>query len=111
MRNASLMTAIWPLSLLGLAACGNAENATQDSSLDQSTDRAAVLALACSGCHSDRSGAIASLTGYPSDLMRDSLLAYKTDPNGTTVMHRLARGYSDADIELISAYLGAEDAS
>lgn len=111
MRNASPMTAIWPLSLLGLAACGGAETAPQSLSPDQSTDRAAVIALACSGCHSDQSGAIASLTDYRSDVMRDSLLNYKTDLDGTTVMHRLARGYSDADIELISAYLGTEEAS
>ena len=111
MRNASLMTAIWPLSLMGLAACGGAETTPQSLSLEQSTDRAAVIALACSGCHSDQSGAITSLTDYPSDLMRDSLLNYKTDLDGTTVMHRLARGYSDAEIDLISAYLGTEEAT
>ena len=111
MRNASLMTAIWPLSLMGLAACGGAETTPQNLSMEQSTNRAAVIALACSGCHSDQSGAITSLTDYPSDLMRDSLLNYKTDLDGMTVMHRLARGYSDAEIDLISAYLGTEEAT
>jgi cytochrome c553 len=105
------MSAIWPLSLLGLAACGGSETTTQSRSIDQSTDQVAVISLACSGCHSDQSGAIASLKNYPSSLMRDRLFNYKTDLDGTTVMHRLARGYSDTDIELISAYLGAEEAS
>ena len=76
----------------------------------ESTDRAKQLALACSGCHSSEAGAIASLDGYSVDLMEQSLLAYKSDEDGTTVMHRLARGYSDTDIKLISAYLGQEDA-
>lgn len=35
--------------------------------------------------------------------------AYKTEESGTTVMHRLARGYTDEDIALIAAYLTTQD--
>ena len=35
-----------------------------------------------------------------------ALSDYRNDAEGTTVMHRLMRGYSEADIEAISAYLG-----
>jgi len=33
-------------------------------------------------------------------------MAYKSDQSGTTVMHRIARGYTQTEIETISAYLG-----
>jgi cytochrome c553 len=35
---------------------------------------------------------------------------YKSETSGTTVMHRLARGYTDEDIALIAAYLTTLDA-
>jgi len=60
--------------------------------------------LACAGCHSETSTAVVSLDGYGAEALRDSLLRYKAETDGTTVMHRLARGYSDADIELLANY-------
>lgn len=103
-----------PLALLLIAACGNEVGRDQSSDapdLTIATDRGAVLALACSGCHSSESGAIVSLDSYDADQMRDALLQYQSDANGTTVMHRLARGYSAEDIDLVSAYLGQSDGS
>ncbi|MEL6415308.1 MAG: hypothetical protein AAFQ15_10270, partial [Pseudomonadota bacterium] len=96
------------LSLLGLAACGGADAPDQSQTLDAQTGKAALLAAACSGCHSDVSDGIASLQGYSVEALQASLSNYKSDADGTTVMHRLARGYSETDIELISLYLGAE---
>ena len=107
------LSALGALRLLGLAACG-ADNSSNEMMVDlsvaESTNRAAQLALACSGCLSPDAGAIAFLDGYSANLMEQSLLSYKSGANGTTVMHRLARGYSDADIKLISEYLGHEAA-
>ncbi|KCZ94123.1 c-type cytochrome [Hyphomonas johnsonii] len=39
------------------------------------------------------------------------MATYKYDPDGTTVMHRLARGYSDEQIAMISDYLATETAN
>jgi sulfide dehydrogenase cytochrome subunit len=33
------------------------------------------------------------------------LLRYRSDADGGSVMHRMMRGYSEADIEAISAFL------
>lgn len=91
-----------------LAACGSVPVAP---AIDEtvaalpSLDRAATLSLACSGCHSVAGGAIPPLEGRPAASIRQSLLDYKTETDGTTVMHRMMRGYSDADIDAISAYL------
>lgn len=112
MRNRVSAIAILPLSLLGLAACGGASDPSNSSA--QTPDAAqigpgAALALACSGCHSDLNGAIASLSTYTETQLQDTLVRYKNETDGTTVMHRLARGYSDEDIALVSAYLGREE--
>ncbi|MEL7031569.1 MAG: hypothetical protein AAGL97_14265 [Pseudomonadota bacterium] len=112
MRNRVSAIAILPLSLLGLAACGGA-NAPSGSNTPTPNAAhlgpGATLALACSGCHSELNGAIASLSAYSETQLQDTLARYKTETDGTTVMHRLARGYSDEDIALVSAYLGHEE--
>ncbi len=110
MPKPSLLSVLGSLCLLGLAACGGAESTDHTQKVSQSTGKAALLAAACSGCHSNVSGGIAFLEDHTADALRESLLFYKTDAEGTTVMHRLARGYTEADIDLISDYLGAEGA-
>lgn len=96
------------LCLVGLAACGAPETASKSGiEIAQATDPAAMLSLSCSGCHSDQSGAIVSLRSHTQATLREALMQYKSDPAGTTVMHRLARGYTDTEIQLISAHLSA----
>lgn len=93
---------IWCLVVFigGLSACGPANEAP---ALEDKS--AARLSAACSGCHMPGGRAIADLTGLSEVELSQSLLGYKTDEAGTTVMHRLARGYSEDDIAAISAYL------
>ena len=68
--------------------------------------RTAILASACSGCHSAAGdGGIADLDGYSHEALETALTTYRTDADGTTVMHRLMRGYTEADIAAISQYL------
>ena len=110
-------------ALLGAAAClaacsapaGEAKGepgGSADSGAGASIilERAGQLALACSGCHGEAGGAIVSLDGYSREQLLTSLSAYKADTGGTTVMHRLMRGYSDTDIEAVSAWLAGGDA-
>lgn len=73
------------------------------------TDRSISLAMACSGCHSAQSEAMVSLEGYGRSAMRDTLLRYRSETEGTTVMHRLARGYSEQDINLLADHFSGED--
>ena len=67
-----------------------------------------MLALPCSGCHGDGGGAISSLQGRTADQVLVPLLQYKTDAMGTTVMHRMMRGYTVSEIEAISNYLARD---
>lgn len=99
------------LVLSGLAACDGSDgslNQVDHVQIAEATNRSATLAQACSGCHSAKRSAFASLNGYGADAMRDRLSAYKAETDGTTVMHRLARGYSDADIDLLADYFAKD---
>ena len=96
------------LWLAGCAATSGAEPAdVAAASVDQaSLDRAAALASTCSGCHRAGGSAIVDLQAYSAPRIEQLLLAYKQAPDGPTAMHRMARGYSDAEITLIARRLG-----
>ncbi len=90
-----------------LSACGGETDPSIDTNVvSTALSEPASLALSCTGCHSDTPGAIVSLTAYSEDMLIDALERYRSEADGTTVMHRLARGYTDAEISAISAYLG-----
>lgn len=95
-----------------IAACGTGPMPAVEADVATAADMplGAALALSCSGCHSPAGGAITSLEGRSAENIRQALLVYHQDKDGTTVMHRMIRGYSEADIEAISAYLGQEAA-
>jgi cytochrome subunit of sulfide dehydrogenase len=51
---------------------------------------------------------VPSLDRMNAGTLQERLAFYKADTEGTTVMHRIARGYSQTRVEYISRYLGAE---
>ncbi|MEM5516209.1 hypothetical protein WNY37_04560 [Henriciella sp. AS95] len=99
---------------LALAACsqsaapGADSGGASGSDLNSDLSSAAALALSCTGCHSDAGEGIADIDDYTSDAIKTALDRYKLEVDGTTVMHRLIRGYSDDQIQAVSDYLGAE---
>lgn len=70
-----------------------------------SLSASAALSSSCSGCHGAIGPALPGFGHLDAEALSERLATYKYDPTGTTVMHRLARGYSDEQIEMISAYL------
>ena len=106
MPKTSLRIACASLGGLALAACGgSSSDGSLSDAVTAQTSAAASLVVACTGCHSGESGAIASLDLYDADLLRETMARYKSEVDGTTVMHRIARGYTDEEIDLISAEL------
>lgn len=70
---------------------------------------ASLLAGPCANCHGTdgRSpGAIPSLAGRPDSLLKLQLSAYRSDtpPPGTTIMNRLAKGYTEAELDALAIY-------
>lgn len=95
------------LGALLVAACGGAE----EESIGEgavSIESAALLAASCSGCHAAGGSVIVGLEGRSADDLKTRLTEYKTDEVGGTVMHRLAPGYSEEDIEAVAEFLSKQ---
>ena len=75
----------------------------------QATFDVTLFAGTCANCHGTDGrarGAIPSIAGRPASTLEALLLAYKSDtpPPGTTVMNRLAKGYSDAELAALARH-------
>lgn len=67
----------------------------------------AVLATACFACHGmdgKSPDTMPSLTGQTAQQFATTLKAYKADQIQGTVMNRLAKGYTDAEIDALAAF-------
>ncbi|MEM9739941.1 MAG: cytochrome C [Pseudomonadota bacterium] len=80
------------------------DQAARDLESDESVSTTAALAASCSGCHAGPDAAIASFSGRSQSELAALMLEYQRG-EGTTVMHRLARTYSDEQITAIAGYL------
>ena len=66
-----------------------------------------ALADACTSCHGigGRSrGAIPSINGLSKAAFIQALRAYRAQTKSATIMNRIARAYSDADIDALADY-------
>ena len=71
------------------------------------------LAATCANCHGTNGqarGDIWPLAGMPADKLIALLNDYKSGAQPATVMHQIAKGYTDAQIRLIAAYFAAQPA-
>jgi cytochrome c553 len=71
------------------------------------------LAATCANCHGTNGKAqpgssVVSLAGLPKDYIVTQMKAFKDGKRPATVMHQLAKGYSDAQIEQIAGYFAAQ---
>lgn len=73
---------------------------------------AAMLANACGGCHgtggASAGPAMPSLAGQPQAYFAAAMKQYRSGERPSTVMGRLAQGYSDAQIDAMAAYFAAQ---
>lgn len=99
----------WSLSIL-LSLCWMASLAiaeTKDSRA--ATSPGALLAASCSGCHSARADVeteIVRLHERSVAELRETLLEFRNDRRAGTLMNRIAKGYSEDEIDAIATYLG-----
>lgn len=70
--------------------------------------QAALLSVACTSCHSKPGMGVPKLTNLSEERIAKYLTYYKSDEKGTSVMHRLSRGLTPEDIQLIAQYYGQE---
>ena len=67
------------------------------------------LAATCASCHGTEGrpvsgSALAPLAGMPREAMLAQFKAFKDGSRPATVMHQLAKGYTDAQVEAMATY-------
>jgi cytochrome c553 len=67
------------------------------------------LAATCAHCHGTDGRAVEGealirLAGLPRDYLLTQLLAFRTGDRKATIMHQITRGYSEDQLEVLSAY-------
>ena len=71
------------------------------------------LAATCANCHGTKgsaTGAMPSLAGLKAGYISEQMRAYRDGKRPGTIMHQLAKGYTDAQIDLIAGYFAAQTA-
>jgi cytochrome c553 len=71
----------------------------------------AALAANCANCHGTSgraTGAMPALAGQPKSYLVEQMKAFKEGQRSGTIMHQLAKGYTDEQIEAMAAYLSAQ---
>ena len=83
------------------------------SAIAQATDPnlARNLAATCANCHGTTGRSVTSMpaiAGQPKELLAKALKDFKEGKRPATVMHQHAKGYTDAQLEMIAAYFAAQ---
>ena len=100
----------WPaLAALTLLVAASAPALAQDAQ----ALNVRALAATCANCHGTQgqavpNAAVPGLAGLPASYVVEQMKAFKAGTRPATVMHQLAKGYSDAQIEAIAAYYAAQ---
>jgi cytochrome c553 len=100
------MRRTFTIAALAVAALGVAEAArAQDAQIARS------LAATCANCHGTNGqarGDVPALAGQPAAKIVAMLADYKSDRLPATIMHQIAKGYTDDQIRLIAGYFAAQ---
>ena len=69
------------------------------------------LAATCANCHNTTGRSVTntpSITGMPAERMLSAMRDFRDGRRPATVMHQLAKGYTDAQLVLIAAHFAAQ---
>jgi len=96
-------TWIWPLLLAAPWAAAQDAPALHTRS----------LAATCANCHGTdgravEGSAVPGLAGLPAPQIADRLRAFRRGEGSPTVMHQIAKGYSEAQIDQLAAFFAAQ---
>ncbi len=107
MRMKKIITAV------GLLGCGLVGSLVANAQESKEALYTKSLAATCANCHGTNgkvaSGSpVAGLAGLPADYIVSQMKAFKSGARPATVMHQLAKGFSDAQIDQMAAYFAAQ---
>jgi cytochrome c553 len=69
------------------------------------------LAAACANCHGTNGASLQgmpTLAGRPKEYLARQMQDFKSGTRPASIMHQIAKGYSDEHIEALSAYFSAQ---
>ena len=72
--------------------------------------RGEILANPCAGCHGTDGaspGSIPSINDMDAEDIKEELMEFKSDQKKGSIMNRIAKGYSDEEIDLIAKHFAA----
>ena len=97
----------WIFMLLACAGAAPALAQSQEALYTQS------LAATCANCHGTQGkasigSAVPALAGMPREYLATQLKAFKAGTRPATIMHQLAKGYSEVQIEQLATYFAAQ---
>jgi cytochrome subunit of sulfide dehydrogenase len=74
------------------------------------------LAATCAACHGTEGRALQGtamvpLAGYPKASLIAQMQAFRDGDRNATVMHQIARGYTEQQVETLATYFAAQPAS
>ncbi|HPU81488.1 c-type cytochrome [Accumulibacter sp.] len=97
--------------VLALAAPLIALNAVAEPKTAAPNRPVAYFAANCANCHGTdgkASGAIPALAGRDRAYLEETMQAFKTGARPATIMHQLAKGYSDEEIAVLADYFAKQ---
>ena len=86
-------------------ACGPSVGMAQDGALARS------LAATCANCHGtdgNARGDMKPLAGLSAEKILAQLADFRSGAQPATIMHQIAKGYTDDQLKLIAAYFAAQ---
>ena len=69
-----------------------------------------AIGFTCNGCHGYdgvSKGAAPSIKGLPATYLENAMKDFKSDKRPATIMNRIAKGYTDAEITAMSEYFAS----
>lgn len=99
------------MTCLGFGASVSAESNTKPAAATDLTNRAALLSFTCAGCHGMDGASVVPLLlllqGYHL-ILSPRLCSNSKGERPSTIMGRIAKGYSDEEIELMAEYFSKQ---
>lgn len=95
------------------AVAGGAMGQTVDQASAPASPHVRSMAATCAACHGTDGHAVdgesmVALAGYPRAALVAQMRAFRDGGRPATVMHQIARGYTDAQVDALAAYFAAQ---
>ena len=101
----------YPLTKLALVLAMMTTGASH--ALEQQVLYTQSLAATCANCHGTAgkgipNGSMPKLAGLKNDYFVEQMQAFKSGARPATIMHQLAKGYSEEQIRLLATYFASQ---